>query len=64
MAAEQNDEELLLRVSAQDAFALEVLYERYSRLFMGIGLRILGDRGEAEEIVQDIFVYLYQSRAL
>jgi RNA polymerase sigma-70 factor (ECF subfamily) len=58
------DEELIARICAGESTALEILFERYSRLFMGIGLRILGDRGEAEEIVQEIFLYIYQKANL
>jgi len=64
MLREPSDEDLVLRIVQRDSSALETLYDRYSRLFMGIGLRILGDRGEAEEIVQEIFVYIYQKAAL
>jgi RNA polymerase sigma-70 factor (ECF subfamily) len=58
------DEDLVSRVRVGDSAALEILFERYSRLFMGIGLRILGDRGEAEEIVQEVFLYVYQKADL
>lgn len=61
---EPPDEDLIARLRVGDSSALEVLVDRYSRLFMGIGLRILGDYGEAEEIVQEIFLYLYQKAAL
>jgi RNA polymerase sigma-70 factor, ECF subfamily len=59
-----SDEELVARMCARDAKALELLIDRYSRLFMGIGLRILSDYGEAEDIVQEIFLYLFEKAAL
>ncbi len=40
--------------------ALEELFRRYSRLVFSIALRVLRDAGEAEDIVQEIFLYLYQ----
>jgi RNA polymerase sigma-70 factor, ECF subfamily len=46
----------------RDREALAELFRRYGRLSFSIGLRILRDVGEAEEIVQDVFVFLY-SRA-
>src|SRR6266481_4857731 len=58
------DEELIAAVRANDSTALETLFDRFSRLFMGIGLRILGDYGEAEDLVQEVFVYLHQKAAL
>lgn len=43
-----------------DQEALAELFRRFSRLVFSIGFRILEDAGEAEEIVQDVFLYLYQ----
>ena len=37
------------------------LYERYGYRLYGLGLRLLGDRGMAEELVQDTFVRLWRS---
>jgi RNA polymerase sigma-70 factor, ECF subfamily len=37
------------------------LYRRYSRRVYGLGLRLLGDRGLAEELVQETFVRLWRS---
>jgi RNA polymerase sigma-70 factor (ECF subfamily) len=36
--------------------ALAVLYDRYYNAVLGVGLRILRDRGEAEDILQNIFM--------
>lgn len=37
------------------------LYRRYSRRVYGLGLRLLGDCGLAEELVQETFVRLWRS---
>jgi RNA polymerase sigma-70 factor (ECF subfamily) len=58
------DEEALMRLKAQDRGALEFLFERYSRLILTIAFRILRDYGEAEEMVQTVFIYLYQKADL
>jgi RNA polymerase sigma-70 factor (ECF subfamily) len=58
------DEELMALLKKGDADALRALFSRFSRLVMGIALRILRDRGEAEEIVQDVFVYLHGKAGL
>ena len=55
-----SDEELMASLQAQDSKALDLLFSRYSRLVFGIALRILNDRSEAEEVVQEAFFYLYQ----
>jgi len=56
-----SDKELMARVSAGGVAALEALYDRHSRLAYSLALRILGDRGAAEEVVQDAFVGLWRS---
>ncbi len=43
---------------------LVVLFDRYSRLVLGIAFRILGDPSEAEEIVQEVFLYVYRKSQL
>lgn len=58
------DEELMGRLKTNDAAALHFLFDRYSRLVLSIALRILRDYGEAEEIVQETYCYLYQKAAL
>lgn len=58
------DEEALNRLKAQDKDALALLFDRYSRLILAIGFRVLRDYGEAEELVQNVFLYLYQKAEL
>jgi RNA polymerase sigma-70 factor (ECF subfamily) len=55
-----SDEELLARVKAGDEDAVGILFDRYARLFLVIALRILRDRGEAEDMVQEIFLHVVQ----
>jgi RNA polymerase sigma-70 factor (ECF subfamily) len=58
--AAPSDEELLARVHKKDYDAVGALFDRYARLFLGIAFRILRDRGEAEDMVQEIFLRLCQ----
>jgi RNA polymerase sigma-70 factor (ECF subfamily) len=44
------------RIVARDPSALGELYDQHSRLLFGLILRILKDRGEAEEVLQEVFV--------
>jgi RNA polymerase sigma-70 factor, ECF subfamily len=60
-AATFSDGDLLRRLEAREPDALEALYGRYSAYVMGIALRILGTREEAEEVVQDVFWQLWKS---
>jgi RNA polymerase sigma-70 factor (ECF subfamily) len=51
-------------MQAKDSKGLDLLYTRYSRLVFGIALRILNDKSEAEEVVQEVFFSLYQKALL
>jgi RNA polymerase sigma-70 factor, ECF subfamily len=56
------DANLLVRVAGGDlGRPLEELYDRYAARLYGLGLRLLGDPGLAEELVQETFVRLWQS---
>src|SRR3954452_18907879 len=55
-----NDADLIARVSAGDARALEVLYDRYSRVVYSFALRIVSDPLIAEEILQEVFFRAWQ----
>lgn len=57
---ELGDAELIGRAAAGDARALEVLYERYSRVVYSFGLRIVGDPQLAEELLQEVFFRAWQ----
>lgn len=50
---------LLQRIAARDTAALAELYDRHSRLVFGLILRIVRDRGEAEDILQETFVRVW-----
>jgi RNA polymerase sigma-70 factor (ECF subfamily) len=54
------DVAVMRRIQAGEKQALGLLYDRYSRLILGIGLRILRDSSEAQELVQDVFLYVFQ----
>jgi len=53
------DIELLARVAARDTQALADLYDRHSRLLFGLILRILRDRSDAEEVLQEVFLTVW-----
>ncbi|MQA29727.1 MAG: sigma-70 family RNA polymerase sigma factor [Luteitalea sp.] len=50
------DVALLDRVIARDPNALGELYDKHSRLLFGLILRILRNRDESEEVLQEVFV--------
>ena len=53
-----SDESLLNEISIGDREALATLFERYARLTRGVAARILRDTAEAEDLVQDLFLYI------
>ena len=53
------DLSLLQRIAARDTAALAELYDRHSRLLFGLILRIIRDRGDAEDILQEAFVRVW-----
>ena len=58
-ASDSTDVTLLQRIAARDTAALAELYDRHSRLVFGLILRIVRDRGEAEDILQETFVRVW-----
>jgi RNA polymerase sigma-70 factor (ECF subfamily) len=58
------DEDALALLRNRESDALRLLFDRYSRLVFSIGLRILGDPGESEEVVQDVFIRVFEKASL
>ncbi len=57
------DTELAAQLATGDTQALELLYERYGSLAYSVSVRVLGDPGKAEDVVQDVFLKLWNSAA-
>jgi len=51
----------IVRLGSGDKDALAVIYRATSAKLFGICLRILGDRKEAEDALQDVYLSLYRS---
>ena len=62
MAATQA-EALIRRMTAGDAGALAEAYDLFAGLVNGLALRILRDRTEAEDVVQEVFVQVWRQAA-
>jgi RNA polymerase sigma factor (sigma-70 family) len=54
---------MLTRVAARDAAALEDLYARTSAKLFGVTLRVLGDRQEAEDVLQEVYLSVWNKAA-
>ncbi|MEO6462691.1 MAG: sigma factor, partial [Candidatus Eisenbacteria bacterium] len=62
--AHAQDAELMVHVRQRDTAALRDLYDRHSGMVHGLGLRILRDPAEAEDLVQDVFLHLWRRAEL
>jgi RNA polymerase sigma-70 factor (ECF subfamily) len=51
---------LVDRIIARDPSAIAELYDRYSRLLFGLIFRILKERGEAEDVLQEVFLSVWR----
>jgi RNA polymerase sigma-70 factor (ECF subfamily) len=58
LRGEPSDESLLAQLCVGSREALAVLFERYARVTRSVALRILRDRAEAEDLVQDLFLFI------
>jgi RNA polymerase sigma-70 factor (ECF subfamily) len=56
LAVEPSDEALIARVCTDDSEALGLLFSRYARLVWTIAHRILRNREEADDLLQDLFL--------
>ena len=56
-----SDSDLAAELAAGNQDALAELYDRYGRLAYAVALRILGDPGRAEDVVQDAFLKLWNN---
>ena len=57
-----SDEQLVARLDGSEVeAAIAALYDRYGRTVFGVGLKILGDRSMAEELVQEVFLKVWRS---
>ena len=61
--SEITDGTLIEGVAGHEREAFEELYRRFARPVLGLALRRLGDRGRAEDSVQDVFAAVWRSAA-
>src|SRR5258707_2161218 len=50
----------LVRVAAGDRAALRMVYQDTSAKLFGVCLRILNDKSEAEDVLQDVYVTVWR----
>lgn len=57
------DEELMAHLKAGHHDALTVLFDRYHRLVLSIGLKLLRDMAEAQDLTQEVFLDIFRTVA-
>ena len=55
----EKDIELLRGISEGDRYAFSCFYDNYSRLLFSIAFRILNDQKEAEDVLQEVFLQIW-----
>ncbi len=55
-----SDVALLRLIGTRDGAALEALYDRHHRVAMGLAMRLLQNRQEAEDVVQEAFLTVWR----
>jgi RNA polymerase sigma-70 factor, ECF subfamily len=58
-AVDVTDEDLAARAAAGDGDAFDTLVRRFGSRVLSVALRLLRDRGEAEDLTQEVFVTLH-----
>jgi RNA polymerase sigma-70 factor, ECF subfamily len=58
-----SDEELMAHLQGGRNDALAILFDRYHRLVLSIALKIVRDPGEAEDVLQNVFLDIFRSVA-
>jgi RNA polymerase sigma-70 factor (ECF subfamily) len=61
---ELSDEHLLARVAEGERAALATLFRRYAAIIGVLAERILHDASEAEDLVQEVFLFVFRKGAL
>ncbi|HEX6045449.1 MAG TPA: sigma-70 family RNA polymerase sigma factor [Pyrinomonadaceae bacterium] len=56
----KNDVELLKAIAAKDEAALGQLYDSYRLILFGVLMRILNNREEAEDVLQEVFLQVWR----
>jgi RNA polymerase sigma-70 factor, ECF subfamily len=58
---EADDMGLLTRLQTGDQEAMASLFDRYGTIVYSVALRVLKDKGEAEDVMQEIFVQVWKN---
>lgn len=60
LGTDESDEHLMARVCEGDRDALGTLFRRYARTVRGIARRVLRDKSDADDLLQDVFLLIHR----
>jgi RNA polymerase sigma-70 factor (ECF subfamily) len=60
-ASDEEDVALVRAIAAGDRTGLAALYDRYAPILLGMAMRIIRDRREAEDLLHDVFLEVWRS---
>jgi len=61
---ELTDEAVIAHVQKGDRDALALLFRRYAHLVRNVGQRVLRDKAEADDLVEEVFLYIHRKSSL
>lgn len=57
----ESDESLMARLAGNEQSALQALLDRYSRVITGVIFNVVRDEGEAEEVLNEVFLHSWNN---
>jgi len=61
IGSEISDEALMVRICDGSREALAILFRRYARLVRTVAMRVLRDDSEADDLLQDVFLFVHRN---
>ena len=61
LGSEISDEALMILICDGSREALAILFRRYARLVRSVAMRILRDDSEADDLLQDVFLFVHRN---
>lgn len=61
IGSEISDEALMIRICDGSREALAILFRRYARLVRTVAMRVLRDDSEADDLLQDVFLFVHRN---